>query len=513
MQIKTIAMYLPQFHRIPENDKWWGEGFTEWVSVRNGNKYCDEQEQPKKPLNDNYYNLLDKSVMEWQASLAIEYGIYGFAFYHYWFSKEKQILEKPAENLLKWKDLNMRFCFSWANQTWARSWVKYKELVNSWDDINEKKKEDDNGILLKQEYGGEEEWDRHYHYLLPFFKDERYIKEDNRPIFIIHFPNSISCLHDMMAYWNILAVRDGFDGIFFIVNNPEVYDCRCSARMLLEPVNAVGHVTPDRMDGIAAYDYDELWENILSSDIKVDIPTFLAGFVNYDDTPRRGMKGFFCKGVTPQKFENYFSQLVKKSKMLGNEYVFLNAWNEWGEGMYLEPDEEYKYGFLQAIKNVVFKKVEYDERYEKCNYIIPQEKHIEKEESLQNSLMAINKKYNIINKWYSLAEKDILLADYLDICGYKDIAIYGLGVMGNHLISDISKSTLNILYGIDQKADNKAFDFAVYTLQEDLPRADVIVVALAGNCDEVIDSIQNKVDVPVISLEELLYRACEYYFK
>ena len=123
-KIKTIAMYLPQFHETPENNKWWGEGFTEWTAVTKAEKLFEGHNQPREPLSNNYYNLLDRKAMEQQAGLAKQYGLDGFCFYHYYFKNGKKVLERPAENLLKWKELDMPFCFCWANEGWARTWSR-----------------------------------------------------------------------------------------------------------------------------------------------------------------------------------------------------------------------------------------------------------------------------------------------------------------------------------------------------------------------------------------------------
>ena len=136
-KVKPIVMYLPQYHRVKENEQWWGKGFTDWVAVKKACKLYDGHVQPNVPLNDNYYNLLDKDVMKWQAEIAYKYGIYGFSFYHYWFKDGRKILEKPAENLLKWTDIRVPFCFTWANESWARSWSNISNH-NTWADTFEK---------------------------------------------------------------------------------------------------------------------------------------------------------------------------------------------------------------------------------------------------------------------------------------------------------------------------------------------------------------------------------------
>lgn len=215
---KIIAFYLPQYHRVIENDEWWGKGFTDWVSTRNAEPLFRGHNQPRVPLNKNYYNLLHKSVMTWQADLAKQSGVYGFCFYHYWFGN-KQLLEKPAENLFKWKDIDIHYCFSWANVTWKRSWSKYEGGAWIAESENTDSKGKDSGLLIKQKYGNHDDWKLHFEYLLPFFQDERYIKRDNKPIFVIYRPKDIKHIKAMIRLWNKLACENGFDGIYFVGTN------------------------------------------------------------------------------------------------------------------------------------------------------------------------------------------------------------------------------------------------------------------------------------------------------
>lgn len=156
--MKILALYLPQFHAIPENDEWWGKGFTEWVNVKKARPLFEGHYQPRIPLNENYYNLLDNSVKKWQIDLAKEHGIYGFCVYHYWFCGKK-LLEKPMEQYLADKSLDFPFCFCWANEHWSNAWVS-----------------GENKILMAQNFEDREDWDNHFYYMLPFFQDERYIK-------------------------------------------------------------------------------------------------------------------------------------------------------------------------------------------------------------------------------------------------------------------------------------------------------------------------------------------------
>ena len=154
MKCKILALYLPQFHQIPENDEWWGEGFTEWTNVKKAKPLYARHYQPRIPLYDNYYNLLDKNVMRKQAKMAKRHGVDGFCFYHYWF-QGKKLLEKPLELLLADKECQLEYCLSWANESWTRTWDG---------------REGENQILINQTYGRKEEWKAHFEYLLPFFK-------------------------------------------------------------------------------------------------------------------------------------------------------------------------------------------------------------------------------------------------------------------------------------------------------------------------------------------------------
>ena len=155
--IKIISMYLPQFHRVKENDEWWGEGFTEWTAAKQAHPLFENHYQPHIPLNQNYYDLLDKKTMQWQADLMKKYGIDGQCIYHYWFKNGRQILERPAENLLHWTDIDMPFFFCWANESWARTWSHLRNRTPWSTELEPKQKAGDNGVLLEQQYGEEKE--------------------------------------------------------------------------------------------------------------------------------------------------------------------------------------------------------------------------------------------------------------------------------------------------------------------------------------------------------------------
>ncbi|MBO6243650.1 MAG: glycoside hydrolase family 99-like domain-containing protein, partial [Clostridia bacterium] len=173
-KMMVVAFYLPQFYSFPENDKWWGEDFTEWTNVKKSKPLWNGHYQPTIPLNNNFYRLDSIEPMKEQVRLARKYGVDGFCFYHYWFGKNRQLMEKPVENYLKEPSLDLPFCLCWANHNWSRTWVG-----------------GDKDVLMDMNYGDEEEWGKHFNYLIKFFKDDRYIKIDNKPVLVIYLPQDI----------------------------------------------------------------------------------------------------------------------------------------------------------------------------------------------------------------------------------------------------------------------------------------------------------------------------------
>ena len=363
--MKIIPLYLPQFHQIPENDEWWGEGFTEWTNVKTANSLFEGHYQPRIPLNNNYYDLTKVEALKWQCKVAKEHGIYGFCFYHYWFNG-KLLLEKPMEMLLAHPEIEINYCISWANHNWEDSW---KASAG-----NEK-------ILIGHDFDDEDDWVAHFKYMLPFFKDLRYIKEENKPLLTIYIPNIIGKLNKMLTLWNQMALDEGFDGLKYAFQSAMSYNAKGWDRSMFDYgiefqpgfINFKKSITNflnlmkysheiKRAIGIKIRlqrprkelkfkDYDKTWIKILKSKPSASnsIP---SAFVDWDNTPRKKLAGIVYKGATPAKFKYYFKQLLLKAK---DEYktdkIFVFAWNEWAEGGYLEPDEKYGYAYLNAIKD------------------------------------------------------------------------------------------------------------------------------------------------------------------
>lgn len=370
MKSKIIALYLPQFHCIPENDEFWGKGFTDWVTVKKAKPLFDRHVQPRVPQNGEYYDLSRVKDVEYQASLAYEHGIYGFGVYHYWFNNEKNLLTKPAEILRDSKSTRIKYFFVWDNCLWKRSWSNI-DAGNDWaptaDNMVDKKSGCE--ILIPYILGDKPDWENHYHYVSKHFHSKNYEKRNGKPVFcIINYSTKIA---EMCEYWDRLAKTDGFDGMCFIYkyipfksipSNAFAYNyephwsgweripfIKRAYRKVLRLMK-INYKKP-----ITYIDYDKTWQKLISYAASHPEPNlFHGGFVDYDDSPRRGMmNSIIMKGASPEKFKRYFNELYNISSEQHKDYIFFTAWNEWGEGAYLEPDTHFGTAYLEAIKNIV----------------------------------------------------------------------------------------------------------------------------------------------------------------
>lgn len=349
--MKVFAYYLPQFHCIPENNEWWGEGFTEWTNVKKAKPLYKNHIQPRVPLNNNYYSLDNIETLKWQENLLKSYQVDGLIFYHYYFTGRK-LLEKPAEMLLKNKDIDIPFFFCWANHSWYRSWEGSKEL------------------LLEQSYGEEKKWEEHFNYLLPFFKDERYQKKDNKPIFMI-FKSEFQEKKLMFEFFNKRCMENGFDGICVIETRTthdkkqiDQYDLSNYTEFihLREPSSSIIDYTsgftgfPKKVVNklikishklnfkfVIKYSGNRMFD-LMSKDYYKDKHLIRGLFFEWDNTPRHLHRGYVITPPDKKHFLRYMDLLKDE------EYIFINAWNEWAEGMMLEPTEQDGYQYLEWIK-------------------------------------------------------------------------------------------------------------------------------------------------------------------
>lgn len=365
MDTKLLCIYFPQFHRIPENDEWWREGFTEWDNVRRGRKFYPWQYQPREPLNNNYYDLSDVRVLEKHTRLAKKAGISGFCFYHYYMCGRK-LLEKPIEMYRDESQETFPYCLIWANHSWTRTWYRGK--------LGEE-------VLLRQVYGGPDEWKAHFEYLLSFFKDDRYIKIDNKPVYIIYYPQYIQKRKEMFELWNSLAKQNGYDGIYLIAMNTgsgvDYNHGLYEGVMNFEPLRMIREDTSfrtklmgwrrDQLKGKelktnsvlnyfklnTVYTYNYVCSQIENSTRSKKHQTFLGVFPGWDNTARKDEDGMIIPGSSPRRFEKHVEKVMTMAKEWGSPFVFLNAWNEWSEGPYVEPDKKYGYAYLRAIKRAI----------------------------------------------------------------------------------------------------------------------------------------------------------------
>jgi hypothetical protein len=373
--IKLIAMYFTQLHTIPENDLWWGKGFTDWTNVKKTRPLFDSHNQPRTPLNNNYYDQSKIDTIQRQINLAKKYGIFGFCHYHYWFDG-KQLLETPTNLMLDNPELDFPFCLSWANETWSKRWDGR-----------------DHHILIKQTHPPTKtSWQKHFDYLIRAWSDPRAIKVDGKPVFIIYRPRRIKKLNKMLDFWREQAIKAGLKGLYIIyqsqydiqnkflqgidavfqfqpfsalssdsnnINAKVISKLFQLTRFLPAPIkNLLLNARENIKTGPTIHSYDEVWEKIINQHSRADFNTYKGAFVDWDNTARYGERARIFQGATPQRFEYWFDKLVTSVINDDNneKFIFINAWNEWAEGAYLEPDTINKYQYLEAIERVLFSK-------------------------------------------------------------------------------------------------------------------------------------------------------------
>ena len=378
---RIIALYLPQFHPIPENDKWWGPGFTEWTNVAKARPLFKGHVQPKLPADLGFYDLRLPETREAQARLARKAGIEGFCYYHYWFGG-KQLLERPFNEVVASGKPDFPFCLCWANHSWSnKTWNRKSNLQA-------------NSMLMEQTYPGIEDDTAHFMSLLPAFKDPRYIRVDGKPVFFLYNPWEHTRVREWIKTWRALAQEHGLEGLYLVsmcdstltfrlnadgTRTRVLPDLESSAELFqsvldmgFDAVNSFGRRRGEmlatgkytdiiktilRKAGLPAgttYDYaktvkgffapEDRWENVF--------PTVMP---NWDRSPRATSWDGIYVNATPKKFEEHISRALDlvRDKDPEHRIVILKSWNEWGEGNYVEPDQEFGHGWLDAIKKAL----------------------------------------------------------------------------------------------------------------------------------------------------------------
>jgi hypothetical protein len=362
---RIIPYYLPQFHPIPENDEWWGRGFTEWTNVAKARPMFKGHYQPRLPADLGYYDLRVPEVREAQAEMARDHGIEGFCYYHYWFGNQNQLLERPLNEVISSSKPNFPFCLCWANESWTGIWFG------------------DDRTLIEQRYGGNEDNRRHFEYLLRAFEDSRYIKIDGKPVFQILTPANLPDAREMTDSLREYAHQYGLKGLYLIAGyrapegwNPEdsgfdgVVSSRFSSglesRRNFLPRWLINRALHTRFLSDSeflqkrlkrfyrVFDYEEVVEK-LRIDKHYDWDYFPVALPNWDNTPRSGLRGYVLTNSTPEKFKRHLAEAIDYVQGYEPDHriVFVKSWNEWAEGNYLEPDARFGMGYLNAVKECV----------------------------------------------------------------------------------------------------------------------------------------------------------------
>jgi hypothetical protein len=369
--VRAIAYYLPEFHPIPENDKWWGKGFTEWTNVARSKPLFKGHKQPHYPADLGYYDLRVSEIRELQAELAFNSGIEGFCYWHYWFGNGERLLERPFEEVLKSGSPHFPFCLAWANESWSGIWHGAKDRV-----------------LIRQEYFGFRDFENHFYNLLPAFLDKRYIRVDNKPLFIIYNPEGLPDMCEFTEYFNNLAVKNGLDGIFIVANNvknnifdwnpvkygfdaytvsahnrishakpeSEFYRAKLLERKSLKnktirKIRKLLSIQPENDGQIPrhVYDYSEAAKFFLM-DNPYDIDLFPTAITGWDNSPRSGINSLILTGYNPDAFRLHIKEALVAASKTEHKIMFVKSWNEWAEGNYLEPELEFGCQFLKVLK-------------------------------------------------------------------------------------------------------------------------------------------------------------------
>ena len=341
-EIGLLAYFLPQFHRTPENDEWWGEGFTEWTNVRRGKPNFDGHYQPRLPGELGYYNLLDPQVREQQAALARQYGVTGFCYYHYWFGG-RRMLEQPLELLLKSPKPDFPFCIFWANENWSKRW----------DGGNHE-------LLLEQVHSPEDDV-AFIEHLLPYFNDHRYIRIDGRPLLMIYRIEQFEHPRQTIKRWRDICRANGLPAPYIVKADtrdsgpPEVFGADASVEFPPHRLHP-GILMPRRPDDIhpdyrgTLLDYATT-AAYMSSRHEAGHTHYRTVIPDWDNTARKQMDGTTFIGSTPDLFRAWLRETLVRTRELlppGHRFVFVNAWNEWAEGACLEPDGRHGRAMLEA---------------------------------------------------------------------------------------------------------------------------------------------------------------------
>jgi lipopolysaccharide biosynthesis protein len=356
-RLRAIAFYLPQFHPIPENDAWWGKGFTEWTNVTRATPRFEGHYQPHLPADLGFYDLRSPDTREAQAALAREYGIYGFCYYHYWFNG-RRVLERPMNEVLASGKPDFPFCLCWANENWTRRW-----------DGEEKE------ILLKQNYSAEDDI-QHIRSLIPAFKDPRYIKVNGKPLFLIYRTSNLPEPPETIRRWREEAVKAGLPGLYLANTESIPGDNGAAGRLPLDagvefapdflcadpPIRPLRRDPPFFRNKFAgppwSNNHISPYRSLAEKMKRKPKPNYLlyrCVTPMWDNAARRKEKAQILIDSTPEIYQNWLAEVAKEFVPPSPEenFIFINAWNEWAEGNHLEPCQKWGRAYLEATRKAL----------------------------------------------------------------------------------------------------------------------------------------------------------------
>lgn len=343
--MRIIAFYLPQYHPIPENNLWWGEGFTEWTNVSKARPLFEGHYQPRIPSDLGFYDLRLSEVREAQADLAQRHGIYGFCYYHYWFGG-KRLLNRPFDEVLSAGKPDFPFCLCWANERWTRAWDGRT-----------------GEILIDQDYSAEDD-KRHIRWLSKAFRDKRYIRVNGKPLFLVYRANQLPNSLVTTQIWREEARKLGIGDLYLCRvesfpdehSDPSASGFDAAVEFQPDWQEAGSQLRGSTYKNNAVFRYESIVERMLRK-LPAEYKRFPCVSPGWDNSPRRKSGAHIFVDSTPDLYEKWLDSVIKDFKPFGpgEDFVFINAWNEWGEGNYLEPDAKFGRAYLQATERVVIK--------------------------------------------------------------------------------------------------------------------------------------------------------------
>ena len=380
---RLIAFYLPQFHPIPENDEWWGKGFTEWTNVTRAKPLFPGHYQPRLPADLGFYDLRVPEVRAAQAQLASEAGVEGFCYWHYWFAGHR-VLERPFDEVVSSGEPDFPFCLAWANDTWRGHWYGSAKRT-----------------LIEQTYPGKVDHERHFHTLLEAFHDPRYIRVRDCPIFTIFRPQNLPDSEAFIDFWQELARKNGLEGIHFVAHlfddeldypwrdagyggavvtnelklhrrrlwditrkrlriSRDETDAALKVSKTLEAATEIGRLVAHRLaqrllrwPGGVHYYRDAIL--FFKSMTALELGCYPSVVPGWDNTARAGRNAIVLHGSTPELFAEHLRDILESvaDRPAEDRIVFVKSWNEWAEGNYLEPDQKFGHGYLDAVRSAL----------------------------------------------------------------------------------------------------------------------------------------------------------------